>query len=480
MKLSALAEPLGFTGPDIEISGLSADSRAIRPGELFAALPGTQADGRDYIDAALANGAEAVMSLPGLTRLPVSYVASDNPRRTYAIMAARLWPGQPETVVAMTGTNGKSSTIEFLRQLWQYAGLRAACFGTLGVTTKSGVSPLRHTTPDAVALHKTLKSLAEDGITHAGMEASSHGLVQCRLDGVRLAAVGFSNLSQDHFDYHANMEDYFQAKARLFNTLAGEGTPAVINVDGDYGQRMAKIAEMAGLDVMRVGWAGRDIRICEITPRRASQTVELEVMGKRCKVELPLAGEFQALNAISALGLAMKTGVTPDKALEGLTHLQGVPGRMQLAGHSPTGAPVFIDFAHTPDGLETLLRSLRPHTQGALVIVFGCGGDRDKGKRPKMGEIAARLADRVIVTDDNPRTENAASIRRQVLRGCPEAREIGDRREAIAQAIGGLEEGDCLVIAGKGHEQGQIVGKTVIPFSDLDVARELLLSGAAE
>ncbi len=474
MKLSVLAKPLSLLGKDVEINGISADSRTIKPGDIFAALPGTVADGRAYIDSALKNGAAAVMSVPGLEHLSVPYVASDNPRQSYALMAARLWPGQPETIVAMTGTNGKSSTIDFLRQIWSFAGLKAACFGTLGVTTDEGVTPLKHTTPDAAALHKTLQALSGQGITHAGMEASSHGLVQCRLDGVKLAAVGFTNLSQDHFDYHESMEDYFQAKARLFNTLAGEGTPAVINVDGQYGKRMAKVAEVAGLDMVSVGWAGRDIRIVELSPRASSQTLELEVGGKRIKLELPLAGEFQVLNAVSALGLALKTGVTQDVALEALQNLEGVAGRMQLAGRTEAGAPVFIDFAHTPDGLEKLLRGLRPHTQGRLVVVFGCGGDRDPDKRPKMGAIAAKLADHVIVTDDNPRTEKAASIRKSVLKGCPEADEIGDRRMAIKTAIQGLKAEDCLVIAGKGHEQGQIVGETIIPFSDLDVAREVL------
>lgn len=474
MMLSSLIAPQKQNGPDVEITSLTADSRAVQAGSLFAALPGTVADGRDYIDSALKNGASAVLSLPGLENISVPYIANAEPRQLYAQVAARLHAGQPETMVAMTGTNGKSSTIEFLRQIWDYAGKNAACFGTLGVTTKLGVEPLKHTTPDAVALHQTLQGLAGSGITHAGMEASSHGLQQYRMDGVKLAAVGFTNLTQDHFDYHDTMEDYFTAKSRLFTELSPKGAPAVINVDGEYGRRMAKLAEESGLDVMRVGWSGDDIRIAELSPRASSQNLELVWDGKRIKVELPLAGEFQVLNAVSALGLAVKTGVDKDVALEALTHLVGVAGRMELAGRTDMGAPVFVDFAHTPDGLEKLLRGVRPHTMGRIIVVFGCGGDRDPDKRPKMGEIAARLADIAIVTDDNPRSEVPADIRASVLVGCPDAQEIGDRAKAIAHGISLLKSNDCLVIAGKGHEQGQIVGDKIIPFSDVDIARELL------
>ncbi len=482
MMLSDLIAPQKLTGPDVDITSLSADSRAVQAGSLFAALPGTVADGRDYIGSALKNGASAVLSLPGLEGIFVPYIASDEPRQLYARIAARLNAGQPETIVAMTGTNGKSSTIEFLRQIWEYAGKNAACFGTLGVTTKQGVEPLKHTTPDAVALHQTLQGLAGSGITHAGMEASSHGLQQYRLDGVNLAAVGFTNLTQDHFDYHDTMEEYFTAKSRLFTELAPKGVPAVINVDGDYGRRMAKLAQDAGLDVMQVGWSGDDIRIAELSPRASSQNLELVWGEKRIKVELPLAGEFQVFNAVSALGLAVKTGVAKDIALEALTHLVGVAGRMELAGRkgvgsTDAGAPVFVDFAHTPDGLEKLLRGVRPHTMGRIIVVFGCGGDRDPDKRPKMGEIAARLADIAIVTDDNPRTEIPAKIRAAVLIGCPDAQEIGDRAKAIAHGISLLKHDDCLVIAGKGHEQGQIVGDKIIPFSDVQIAKELLSAG---
>lgn len=459
---------------DVEISMLTADSRKVVPGALFAAIPGTLSDGRDYIQSAIAKGASAILSTPGLADMPVAYVAAEEPRLTYSQIAARFYAGQPEVLVAMTGTNGKSSTVEFLRQIWAHTGLHAACFGTLGVQSPDGYRPLTHTTPDAVALHKTLSELADQKVTHAAMEASSHGLNQYRLDAVKVTASGFSNLTQDHFDYHPTMEDYFQAKARLFTELTPTNAPVVINVNDEYGQRLAGMCKARGQAVMRVGWTGEDIRIEEVMPHRASQMLTLVVNGSRHKVELPLAGEFQTLNAISALGLAMVTGVPQGKAIAALGHLYGVAGRMERAGKHPNGAPVFVDFAHTEDGLDKLLRSVRPHTMGKIVIVFGCGGDRDPDKRAKMGRIAAKLADEVIVTDDNPRTEDAASIRKAVLIGCPNAAEVGDRAGAIAEGLSRLGPQDCLVIAGKGHEQGQIVGDKVIPFSDVDVARKAI------
>ena len=462
---------------DVEISMITADSRQVKPGALFAALPGTVADGRDYIEAAIAAGAAAVLSTKGLPQLPVPYIDVDEPRLAYAHMAARLYAGQPEVLVAMTGTNGKSSTVDFLRQIWTYAGKDAACFGTLGVEAPGGYRPMTHTTPDAVALHETLSALAHEGVTHAAMEASSHGLDQYRLDAVKITASGFSNLSQDHFDYHDGMEDYFLAKARLFTELTPVDAPVVINVNDDYGQRLAVMCKARGQDVMRVGWTGDDIRIDEVMPRAASQILSLVVHGKRYKVELPLAGEFQVLNAISALGLAMVTGVDTEVAVKALGSMRGVAGRMERAGQTKEGAPVFVDFAHTEDGLDKLLRSVRPHTMGRVIMVFGCGGDRDPDKRPKMGAVAAKLADVAIVTDDNPRTEDAATIRKAVLKGCPDATEIGDRAAAIKAGIDMLRAGDCLVIAGKGHEQGQIVGETVIAFSDVDVAKAALKAG---
>ena len=456
---------LGFES-DESVMGLTCDSREVESGFVFAALPGTVTDGRKYIESALEKGASAIVST-GDMDLPVPYLASAEPRLAYAQMAAKLYAGQPNILVTMTGTNGKSSTVEFLRQIWAYADKQAACFGTLGVQAPKGYRPLTHTTPDAVALHKTLSGLTDEGVTHAAMEASSHGLDQYRLDAVKITASGFTNLTQDHFDYHANAEDYFLAKARLFTELTPTNASVVINTNDEYGQRLVKMCEDRGQDVMQVGWSGQDIRIDEVMPRAASQMMTLVVKGERHKIELPLAGEFQVLNAISALGLAMVTGVEKDTALKALENLHGVAGRMELAGHTKEGAPIFVDFAHTEDGLDKLLRSVRPHTMGKIIVAFGCGGDRDPDKRPKMGKVAAKLADDVIVTDDNPRTEDAAYVRKAVLKGCPSATEIGDRAAAIREGIKRLAPQDCLVIAGKGHEQGQIIGTKVIPFSDV-------------
>jgi UDP-N-acetylmuramoyl-L-alanyl-D-glutamate--2,6-diaminopimelate ligase len=460
---------------DTVITGLSVDSRHVAPGHVFAALPGSAMDGRDFIPQAIERGAIAILSTPDADTLGMPLLASDEPRLDYARLAKRLYPDQPATVVAVTGTNGKSSTVEFLRQIWTYAGHAAACFGTLGVRTPNGLLPMSHTTPDALALHKTLSDLHTAGVTHAAMEASSHGLDQRRMDEVALSAAGFTNLTQDHYDYHATPEAYYEAKARLFTELLPDRSPVVIMVDDQAGRDLFETCETAGFYARTIGWAGRDIRIAEIMPRAASQTVTLVIDGERAVVELPLAAEFQALNAVTALGLALSTGVPKDVALRALEQLTGVAGRLEIAGRKANGAPVFVDFAHTEDGLSKLLRSVRPHVEGKLRVVFGCGGDRDPDKRAKMGAVAARHADDAIVTDDNPRSEEPATIRAAVMKGCPHATEIGDRRAAIAEGIARLEAGDCLVVAGKGHEQGQIVGDKVIPFNDVTVVQELLV-----
>ncbi|WP_298918551.1 UDP-N-acetylmuramoyl-L-alanyl-D-glutamate--2,6-diaminopimelate ligase [uncultured Algimonas sp.] len=472
MKRLTLGD-IGLSG-DTVIQGLSCDSRQIEPGYVFAALPGTFLDGRDFIPQAINNGAIAVLSTSGAQTQTLPLLASRDPRLDYARLSKRLYPDQPETIVAVTGTNGKSSTVEFLRQIWQSAGRASACFGTLGVRLADDLEPMSHTTPDALALHRTLSDLEARGITHAAMEASSHGLDQRRMDAVTLSAAGFTNLTQDHYDYHGTPEAYFDAKARLFTELLPDGRPVVVMVDDEAGRTIQDMCDAKGFDVRSVGWAGRDVRIAEIMPRAASQLLTLVIDGDRAEVELPLAAEFQALNAVTALGLAMATGVTKDDALSALSTLSGVAGRLEIAGTTGNGAPVFVDFAHTEDGLSKLLRSVRPHVEGRLHVVFGCGGDRDTDKRPKMGAAACRHADDVIVTDDNPRSEDPAAIRAAVLSGCPDATEIGDRRAAIAEGIARLKPGDCLVVAGKGHEQGQIVGDTIIPFNDVTVVQELL------
>ncbi len=477
MKLGQLTDKIADADGAVEICGLTADSREVKPGFLFAALPGVNMDGRSFIPGAIEKGASAILAPMGTPDTGLPMVLSENPRHDLALMAARFFEGQPETIVAVTGTNGKSSTVEFLRQIWAFAGRKAACLGTLGVTTDDGLRPLHHTTPDPVSLHRAIQKLSQDGINALALEASSHGLVQNRLDGVAITHTGFTNLSQDHFDYHDGFENYFAAKARLFSELARAGSPAAIMVDGPWGRRMAELARDHGLAVMSVGWEGEDVRLQELHPLAKSQTLTLDIHGQLHGVELPLAGEFQALNAVLALALALQSGVPEKIALQALKSLHGVRGRMEAVGSTDAGAPVFVDFAHTPDGLDKLLRALRPHTMGAIHLVFGCGGDRDPLKRPKMGKIAAQLADHVIVTDDNPRHEDAASIRAAVMATCDEATEIADREEAIITAIGALKAGDALVIAGKGHESGQIVGDECIPFDDAQVARTAL--GAA-
>lgn len=455
---------------DIEVTGITADSRQVKPGFVFAALRGVVADGRQYIGAAIEAGAAAIVGedLPefsGAVRIDVP-----NARLALALAAARFYPAQPEMFVAITGTNGKSSTVDFLRQIWTSAGLQAASMGTLGAIGPSGSVDLGHTTPDPVAIHATLQKLAEDGVTHAALEASSHGLAQYRLDAVNLSAVAFTNLTQDHLDYHNTMDEYRAAKLRLFSELAPKGCPAVVNADSDQRLFFEAAAQDAGLDLVSVGWRGADLKIEELMPKATGQRLFLDWRGDKAAIDLPLIGEFQALNALTAAGLALATGLDLQTVATGMSALKPVKGRLEYVGQTPEGAGVFVDYAHTPAGLDVLIRAARPHTAGELVVVFGCGGDRDRGKRPQMGKIAAKHADRVIVTDDNPRSEDPAFIRSEVMAGAPGATEIGDRGAAIEQAVRSLKKGDTLLIAGKGHETGQIIGDKVVPFSDQDTA----------
>jgi UDP-N-acetylmuramoyl-L-alanyl-D-glutamate--2,6-diaminopimelate ligase len=459
---------------DVMVSHITSDSRQVRPGSVFVALKGSVTDGRNFAEAALEKGAAAVIgeTVGGLA----NSVTVSNARLALALAAARLMPEQPEFLVAVTGTNGKSSTVDFLRQIWSHAGRRAASMGTLGAIGPRGVFDLGHTTPDPVAIHATLRALALDGVTHAAMEASSHGLHQHRLDGVKLAAVGFLNLTQDHLDYHPTFDDYLAAKRRLFDTLAPKGCPAIVNADSPQRLVFEAAAQDAGLNLISVGWRGRDLKLVELMPRTIGQRMTLRWNGREFPVDLPLIGEFQALNAITAAGLALSLGESVEAVQAGLQKLKGVKGRLELVGETALGAPVFVDYAHTPDGLDVLLRAARPHAAGKLVVVFGCGGDRDPYKRPLMGGIAAKHADVVIVTDDNPRSEEPALIRQAILQAAPKAIEIGDRGEAIRQAIADLGPGDALLIAGKGHETGQIIKGVVHPFSDQDCAKAVLAS----
>ena len=457
------------------VTGLSADSRRIEPGHLFAALPGSRHDGRDFIDAAVAQGAIAVLAPPGTDLRdhgrPVALIADDNPRRRLAQLAARFYRRQPRHIAAVTGTNGKTSVAEFTRQLWQDQGLKAASLGTLGLTPAFPSAPASLTTPDPVELHHCLAALAMSDVEHLAMEASSHGLDQYRLDGVALSAAAFTNLSRDHLDYHGGMAAYFAAKRRLFAELLPEGGTAVLNADAAEHEALTALAAERGLRVIDYGAAAKALRLIARAPQEDGQSLEIEAFGRRHAPQLPLAGAFQAHNALCALGLAAATGADPEAAVETLGRLAGVPGRLELVGRTPRGGAVYVDYAHTPDALETLLVALRPHTSGRLSVVFGAGGDRDRGKRPLMGEACRRSADRVVVTDDNPRGEDPAAIRRAILAAVPEAQEIGDRAAAIRFAVAELGPGDVLAVAGKGHETGQTVGGTVLPFDDREVAR---------
>lgn len=480
MILKDLFPDYSGQGADTAVTGITADSRKVQPGFVFAAMQGVVTDGRKFISNAIEAGAIAVLgeNLPDLANAARIEVA--NARLALAQASAQFYPNQPRTIVAITGTNGKSSTVDFLRQIWSSAGLGAASMGTLGAIGPKGHIDLGHTTPDPVAIHATLQSLADDGVTHAAMEASSHGLAQYRLDAVRLSAVAFTNLTQDHLDYHNTMDEYRAAKLRLFSELAPNGGPAIVNADSDQRLFFESAAQEAGLKTVSVGWRGADLKIEELMPKATGQRLFLDWRGEKAAIDLPLIGEFQALNAMTAAGLALAGGLGLQAVATGMSQLKPVKGRLEYVGETDQGAGVFVDYAHTPAGLDVLIRAARPHTAGSLVVVFGCGGDRDRGKRPLMGEVAAKHADKVIVTDDNPRSEDPATIRQDVLAGVPTGIEIGDRGSAIAQAIADLQKGDTLLIAGKGHETGQIIGDSVIPFSDQEAARTALGGGADE
>ncbi len=489
MQLSELLEETGMSQQalkDLDISGLTADSRAVEPGYLFAALPGTDQDGRTYISDAVKRGASAVLAPPG-TDLddgrfnadgsPIRLITDTNPRRRFALMAARFFNAQPDTVAAVTGTNGKTSVAQFTQQLWTHLGLTAGYMGTLGAAAPGLNFDGRLTTPDPVHLHSVLAEMAKANVTHLAMEASSHGLHQFRIDGVRIAIAGFTTLSRDHLDYHGSMAAYMAAKMRLFSDVMMVGGVAVLNADSTEFAAFDSACRIRGHKVLSYGREGSCIQVRDIQTQMDGQFLDLIVLGKTYRVHLPLAGAFQVGNALCALGMVLAGGADPANAVEALEKLEGVSGRLERIGVSEKGAPVYVDFAHTPDALETVLKALRPHVNGKLAVVFGCGGDRDKGKRRMMGDTAARLADMVYVTDDNPRSEDPAAIRAEVLQACPDALDIGDRKDAIATAIGNLESDDLLLIAGKGHETGQIIGANVIPFNDADVAREVLGQG---
>jgi UDP-N-acetylmuramoyl-L-alanyl-D-glutamate--2,6-diaminopimelate ligase len=483
MRQSADTATAAALPHDPVLTGLTLDSRKVRPGFLFAAVAGARADGASFVADAVSRGAVAILAAPDapMPALDASVVVvrTANPRRRIARMAAAFAGAQPATVAAVTGTNGKSSTVHFVREIWASMGLRAASVGTLGIVSPGFSREAGLTTPDPVQLHADLATLSQEGVTHLAIEASSHGLDQHRLDGLRLSAAAFTNLTHEHLDYHASMDEYFTAKARLFGNLLPPDGTAVVNADSDRAEAIADICRERGVRCWTYGTAGTEFRLVGDEPTPSGQHLSIEVLGRSYDVDLPLVGGFQASNALAALGLVVAAGGDPARAVAGLAMLSGAPGRLQLVARHRSGAPVYVDYAHKPEALETVLRTLRPFARGRLVVVFGCGGDRDRGKRPVMGEIATRLADLAIVTDDNPRSEEPADIRAEIIRGIPvdrrnwvEARV--DRHHAIAEGMTALASpDDLLLIAGKGHEAGQTIKGVTHPFDDAEVARGL-------
>ncbi len=459
-------------GVDPEITGVTADSRRVKPGFLFAALPGVNADGAAFAAKAVEAGAAAVLADQDLGLSAPTVVCRD-PRRGYALAAANFWGRQPETCVAVTGTNGKTSVATFCRQMFAHAGHVSASMGTLGVTVSrpggitEQITPPGLTTPDAGDVAELLMRISQLGVTHFAMEASSHGIDQRRLDGVRLAAAGFLNLTQDHLDYHGTMESYRGAKLRLFEQLMPRGATAVLNADSEAFPFFAAASVVSGQRVMSVGETGQALRLLDRAPLPDGQRLSIRAEGRVYDVRLPLVGAFQASNALVAAGLCRAAGLSYEATFAALETLDGAPGRLQRIGKGPRGGEAYVDYAHTPDGLATVLQALRPHVRGRLIVVFGAGGDRDKTKRPLMGRLAATLADVAIVTDDNPRSEVPAAIRAEIMAGASGLGEIGDRREAIRAATAMLQDGDILVVAGKGHEQGQTIAGVVHPFDDV-------------
>jgi len=476
MRLTDLLPGAPAEAGQARVTGFAIDHRKVAPGTIFGAFRGARFNGEEFIAQAVANGAVAVVSAPGTPVTGAVHIEDAEPRRAFATLAARFFAPFPETTVAVTGTNGKTSTVELVRQLWRMAGFHAASIGTLGVTTADEQVSTGLTTPDIVTFLANMAGLKREGVSHAAFEASSHGLAQYRTEGLPVRAAAFTNLSRDHLDYHGTMEDYFAAKLRLFTEVLDRDGAAVVWADDPRSADVIAAVRTRGVKLLSVGTSGESVRLIKQAPTALGQTLLVEVDGGRRELKLPLIGAYQAANALVAAALVMATGGETDLTLANLQRVAPVRGRLERAAISRTGAPVYVDYAHTPDGLEAAISALRPHTRNRLITVFGAGGDRDTGKRPLMGEVANRLSDRIIVTDDNPRSEDPAAIRRAVIAGAPGAIEIGGRREAIAAAIAEAEGGDVVLIAGKGHEQGQIIGAgetlRVLPFDDVAVARE--------
>ncbi len=482
MKLTVLATRAGVTlpaGTEAQVTGFTIDNRKVAPGTVFGAFQGARVNGEDFIPAAIAAGAVAIVARAEAQVSGAVHIAADNPRQAFARLAAQFFTPVPDTIVAVTGTNGKTSVAEMTRQIWRMAGHRAASIGTLGVTTSDESVSTGLTTPDIVTFLANMSGLAREGVTHVAYEASSHGLSQFRNEGLRVAAGAFTNLSRDHLDYHADMDDYFAAKMRLFDEVVAADGTAVVWADDEWSDRALAHARQRGLALLTAGEKadGQGLRLVSRTPGQLGQALEIEWAGAVRKVNLPLIGAYQTANALVAAGLVLASGGDAAQVFDALGRLQPVRGRLERAAISRAGTPVYVDYAHTPDALEAAIAALRPHCAGRLIVVFGAGGDRDQGKRPEMGRVAATQADLGIVTDDNPRSEDSAAIRAMILAGGGGAlREVGDRRAAIAAAIAEAGRDDIVLIAGKGHEQGQIVGAgadmRVLPFDDVTVARE--------
>jgi UDP-N-acetylmuramoyl-L-alanyl-D-glutamate--2,6-diaminopimelate ligase len=466
---------------DIDVRGVTADSRSVKPGDVFVAIAGGKADGLRFIASAAAAGAVGVIAERSPdTPLPadVAFARVGNARRALALAAAKFYPRQPQTIAAVTGTSGKTSVAAFTRQIWTALGHRAASIGTIGVVSPRGETYGSLTTPDPVVLHQSIDQLAADGVTHLAIEASSHGLDQYRLDGLQIGAAAFTNLTRDHLDYHESLEAYLAAKLRLFQQLVAPGGAAIIDVDHKYADAVIAAAKARGLWIISVGRNGTSIRLVDARIDGFSQMLTVEHAGKNFQVRLPLVGEFQVENALIAAGIAVATRGDPAAVFASLAQLSGARGRLELVGEK-RGAPIFVDYAHKPDALAKALDALRPYASGRLMVVFGAGGDRDRGKRPLMGAVAIAKADRVVITDDNPRSEDAGAIRASIISGAPGAIEIGDRSAAIRAAIADLRGGDVLLVAGKGHETGQIIGDRIVPFSDHEAVAAALKELAA-
>ncbi|WP_294293310.1 UDP-N-acetylmuramoyl-L-alanyl-D-glutamate--2,6-diaminopimelate ligase [uncultured Sphingomonas sp.] len=469
MKLGAL------TGgaEDATVTGFAIDHRKVARGTIFGAFEGARVNGEDFIPAAVAAGAIGIVARPGVAVEGAVHIVADNPRECFAQLAARFFAPFPQTTVVVTGTNGKTSTVELTRQLWRFAGHHAASIGTLGVTTADDRVTTGLTTPDVVTFLSNVAGLAREGVTHVAFEASSHGLTQYRTEGLPVRAAAFTNLSRDHLDYHGDMAAYFTAKLRLFAEVVADDGAVVVWADDPNSDRVIDLARARGLKLLTVGEHGDMLRMVGRAPTLLGQGLTIEAEGKSHKVMLPLIGAYQAANALTAAGLVIATGGDVAATIQALARLQPVRGRLERAVITASGAPVYVDYAHTPDALDAAIAALKPHVAGRLIVVFGAGGDRDTGKREPMGEAAARGADVVIVTDDNPRSEDPAAIRAEVMKGAPGGQEIGDRRAAIAEALRMAGAQDIVLVAGKGHEQGQIVGDLVLPFDDVQVAREV-------